>query len=67
MDRHDILAGFAEACFDQNSTDELIDALLQRKADAHDLKDWNLTSEQWREAIAEALRERINAISSIRL
>jgi hypothetical protein len=53
------LRGFSEACFNMNTDEELIDALVGRKADTGDCKEWNLTPTQWREAIADALRARI--------
>lgn len=53
------LEGFAEACFNDNSNDELIDALKMRKADKTDCENWGITPSQWREAIREALEFRI--------
>lgn len=47
---------FAEACYNQNSIEEL-EAALQGKADATDMKGWGLTEEQWREQIRIALQE----------
>lgn len=53
---------FAEACFNENSTDELIDALLSQKPDKTDLKTWKITPKESRESIAEALRAKINVL-----
>jgi len=53
------LDGFAAACFDDNSNDELIEALKMRAADETDCKNWEITPSQWREAIREALEWRI--------
>lgn len=47
---------FAEACFAQNSAEELIQALLG-PADGPDMKIWGITSAEWRTAIAAALLE----------
>lgn len=53
---------FAAACFNENSTDELIDALLQEKADKYDLETWKISPVQWRLDIAEALRAKISVL-----
>jgi len=50
---------FAAACYNENSTDELIDALLQNSADEYDCKQWSISPTKWRKDIAEALREKI--------
>lgn len=47
---------FAEACYNQNSIEEL-EAALQGQANAADMKEWDLTEEQWREQISIALQE----------
>jgi hypothetical protein len=45
---------FAEACYDQNSVDELIKALAGQADDA-DMKAWSLMPHQWRYEIGQAL------------
>lgn len=58
---HDLeghVARFAEACFDQNSIDELR-AALAGNADATDCKTWDITGHEWQLAINAAL----NALS----
>ena len=49
---------FAEACYDMNSIDELIDALKQ-EPDESDMKTWGLSADEWRENIEIALKEKI--------
>ena len=53
------LDGFAEACFNDNSIDELVEGLRMRAADSTDCKNWDITSTQWRRAIISALEFRI--------
>lgn len=53
------LDGFAEACFDDNSVEELIEALKMRAADSADCESWGITPTQWRLAIKGALEFRI--------
>lgn len=48
---------FAEACFDNNSIQELKNALLG-SADRADMVAWNLTATEWKEQIALALNEK---------
>ena len=48
---------FAEACYDQNSIDELEDA-LKGDADKTDMENWGVTAEEWREQIELALAEK---------
>jgi hypothetical protein len=50
----DKVKDFAEACCDQNSLKELKDALV-READETDMKTWNITEDQWREALEVAI------------
>lgn len=45
---------FAAACYDQNSIDELEEALAGQ-ADATDCENWGLTPEEWRAEIELAL------------
>ena len=47
--------GFAAACYNDNSVDELLAALRQRAADKTDCKNWGITPTQWRSSIQEAL------------
>lgn len=46
---------FAEECYDVNSVEELLDALLFKKADRDELKRKHLTASEWREQIAQAI------------
>lgn len=39
---------FAEACVDENSLAELIDAARQSQPDTTDCKTWSITADQWR-------------------
>ena len=49
------LTGFAEACFDCNSIDELINALLDGVADRKDCDRWNITEKEWLHDVKDAL------------
>ena len=51
---------FAAACYDQNSIEELIKALRQKKADKGDCQEWGLTATEWRNSISLALKEKID-------
>ena len=53
------LSGFAEACYDQNTFGDLIDSLLERTADKTDCTTWKISAADWREAIGEALRAKV--------
>lgn len=54
----DPLNNFAGACLNDNSIDELEEALARDDADATDIEEWGLTGEQeWRDAISAALEE----------
>lgn len=46
---------FAEACYEQNSIEELVKALKIGIADKSDMKEWNINSKQWKNAIASAI------------
>ena len=48
---------FADACH-TNAIGELLDALAAPVADATDCATWGITPDEWRAAIATALRER---------
>ena len=48
---------FAEACYDQNSINELIDALVQT-ADKTDCE-WGISADEWKIAIQAALKDKI--------
>jgi hypothetical protein len=62
------LDGFAEACLDQNTENELADCLIfydqTESGDITDLKTWGISSEQWKasieSALAELIRDRAN-------
>ena len=49
------LDGFSEACYNDNSVNELIDALKSRAADEEDCENWEITKKAWREEIRTAL------------
>jgi hypothetical protein len=53
------LTGFAEACYNQNSIDDLIECLEGPHADRADCDEWKLSHQEWREAIADALRGKV--------
>jgi hypothetical protein len=46
---------FAEECYDVNSVEELLDALLYKVADREELKRKHLTAMEWRRQIAQAI------------
>lgn len=48
------LSGFAEACFNMNSADELMD-FATADADATDMREWDINVDEWRAAQREAL------------
>lgn len=48
------LDGFAAACYDRNTADELISA-LSSEPDVGDMGVWGLTPEAWREGVVAAL------------
>jgi hypothetical protein len=47
---------FAKACYDQNSTDDLVEVILERGADKADCESWGITPTQYREAIATGIK-----------
>ncbi len=49
------LTGFAEACYNDNSIFELMKPHAPINADATDCREWDITAEQWTEAIDQAL------------
>jgi len=52
------MSPFGEACYNDNSIPELLDALKLRAADKTDCRTWEITPTQWRSGIVEALEER---------
>lgn len=48
------LSAFAEACYDSNSYENLL-AALDNEADTTDCKDWDISAEEWKESIKQAL------------
>jgi hypothetical protein len=46
---------FAEACYDTNTPEELLERLNQVEADKYDCEAWGINSSEWREAIKAAL------------
>lgn len=55
------LDGFSEACYNQNSEQELRGALALRAADKSDCENWEITPTQWRQSIERALAAKIVA------
>lgn len=53
-DSYNDLKGFAEACYDQNSVNELAEC-LSAEADQGDMETWDIDAEEWKEAIEQAL------------
>lgn len=49
---------FAAACYDQNSVEELQDALARNQCD-EDMAAWDLTADEWRAGIALALAAKL--------
>lgn len=47
---------FAEACYNQNSIEELEQALIDGP-DCKDIEVWNLTNEEWEKQVKDALAE----------
>lgn len=45
---------FAAACYDQNSVEEL-QAVLANGPDANDMREWNLTADEWTDQVKLAL------------
>lgn len=48
------LEGFSEACYDQNHVNELVEA-LEGAADETDMENWNISADEWRSNIEQAL------------
>ena len=48
------LSGFTEACYNENSVDELVNA-LSRGFDERDGEVWDINQDEWMEAILNAL------------
>jgi hypothetical protein len=57
------LTGFAEACYDQNSIEDLIECLETGTVDKIDCRGWKLSHQEWRTAIADALRGKVADLS----
>jgi hypothetical protein len=56
--------GFCEACINDNSTDELIEGLLQTEPDKTDLENWEgLSEDDYRLAMAAALSYKIEKLN----
>ena len=55
---------FKEACVDTNSIDELIEGLESRCADKPDMRTWGITATEWRDALAGALRTKIEDLQA---
>jgi hypothetical protein len=49
-----VLDGFAEACFNENSVDELCEA-LKSGFDTTDCRNWKINETEWYESIINAL------------
>ncbi len=52
-------AAFSEACYDENSIEELQEPHAPENADETDCKTWGITAQEWSEAIEVALTERL--------
>lgn len=48
------LSGFAEACYDDGSFEDLVTA-LDSEADTTDCKAWDIDAQDWKESIKQAL------------
>ena len=48
------LIGFAEACYDDGNFEDLVTA-LDSEADATDCKAWDITAQEWKESVNQAL------------
>lgn len=48
------LNGFAEACYDDGNFEELVTA-LDYEGDATDCKNWDISAQEWKESIKQAL------------
>lgn len=53
------LSGFSEACYNQNSIEDMISCLERCEVDNIDCETWKLSHQEWRSAIADALRAAI--------
>lgn len=53
---------FAKACYEQNSAGELKACLFRDEADETDCKQWNITPNEWRCAIGEAISRKIDEV-----
>lgn len=54
------LGGFAEACYDGNSIDDLIDALTEPQELARgDMDEWGISYGEWVDCVSSALREKL--------
>ena len=49
---------FATACYEDNSIDELHEALTE-EPDEYDCREWGITPEEWTDAIQTALTEKL--------
>ena len=47
---------FAEACYDQNTIEDL-ESALSGTPDVADMKEWKLSEDEWKEQIQEAIDE----------
>lgn len=52
------LSGFAEACYNDNSLDELTETAI----DVTSLEDWNLTDSEYRNAVKEAFLKNLQVM-----
>lgn len=50
---------FAAACYDQNSLEELIEALNSTDADESDCKNWGISAQEWKNQIVLAIKEKL--------
>ncbi|SFB80447.1 hypothetical protein SAMN05660443_0233 [Marinospirillum celere] len=50
---------FAEACYNQNSLDELLEAYFDAEADQSDCESWGIDEQKWMDSIEKAMGEKM--------
>ena len=56
---------FAAACYNDNTIDDLIDALNESAADKTDCKNWGITPTEWRSQITLSLKAMIEDLQAM--
>ncbi|MBN1294378.1 MAG: hypothetical protein JXB48_21255 [Candidatus Latescibacteria bacterium] len=51
--------GFAAACYDDNSVEEMVRTLHKKSADHSDCAEWKISPTEWRNSIRLALANRL--------